>query len=436
MKPLFLLDKDTNLTVDLILKIIQIHETTEKPKLNKYYNYYKGNQAIMQKAVQDPTKPCNRIVTNYCYNIVNNYLGYITGIPVAYTSSNNIEEIQKILNYNDINSSDSELLKNALIFGKAFEMNYIDEDTQQRFKVLDSRECIPVYDNTINQNLLFFIRYYAANSLDEDAGYMVEVYTEDSIFRYQCNANYSNIHLIEVNPHFYNQVPVTVFSINSESESIFDKVITLQDAYNTLLSSEVDDFQAFCDAYLCLTGVDGTLDEDLQQMKENRTILLPQGAEANYLNKNISDTQIENLLSNIDDKIHLIANSPDFNKESFGTASGIAMKMKMLGMENTASAIVSNMTKALQKRIELICEILKLTDSNSTWRDINITFTRNLPVDELAKAQLINQYRGLVSDATLLANIPFVRDVQAELDKLAQQNTSLYNFEAGVIDGK
>ena len=36
----------------------------------------------MQKVATDIGKPCNRIVTNYCYNIVQNYLGYITGIDI------------------------------------------------------------------------------------------------------------------------------------------------------------------------------------------------------------------------------------------------------------------------------------------------------------------------------------------------------------------
>ena len=54
---------------------------------------------------------------------------------------------------------------------------------------------------------------------------------------------------IGTEPHPYGQVPVTVFSLNADEVPIFYKIMSLQDAYNTLLSSEVDDFEAFCDAY-------------------------------------------------------------------------------------------------------------------------------------------------------------------------------------------
>jgi len=66
--------------------------------------------------------------------------------------------------------------------------------------------------------------------------------------------------------------------------------MTLQDAYNKLLSAEVDDFESFADAYLVLKGMMGTDPEDLADMKRNRALLLDNDAEASYLTKNISDT--------------------------------------------------------------------------------------------------------------------------------------------------
>ena len=65
------------------------------------------------------------------------------------------------------------------------------------------------------------------------------------------------------------------------------------------------------------------------------------------------------------------------------------------------------------------------------WRDIEITFTRNLPVNTLEAAQIVNQLRGLVSDETLLSQIPFIRNATEELEKLKEQkeeNMSMYNF--------
>lgn len=426
-----------SLTFEKIITFIQKFVQYESPRLEKYFNYYEGNQAILRKMVNDPTKPCNRIVTNYCYTIVGNYQGYLTGQDITYTSPNDISAIVDILSYNDVRTEDSELLKQALIYGRSFEINYVDEDGKQRFKVLDTRQCIPVYDNTLNQNLLCVIRFYPIDQFDVSNGYNVDIYYTDRIEHYTMNTGFTTLRFTGEEQHFYHQVPVTIFSLNPEEKSIFDKIMGLQDAYNTLLSSEVDDFEVFCDAYLVLKNVTATAD-DVAEMKEKRVIVLPYAAQgvdpdASFLNKNISDTQIENMLTNIDEQIHKISNSPDFTDEAFGTSSGVAMKYKLLGFENTAGAIAANMTKALQKRLELICEILNLTSGEQMWRDVEITFTRNLPVDLAETANLVNILKGTVSDRTLLSLLPFVSDIDKELEMVEEsklRNMELYSFSS------
>lgn len=425
------INRNEELTTDKISRIVQSFEMTEKVKLQKYYDYFCGKQKILNKTYADSSKPCNHIVKNYCFSIVNNYQGYIAGIPVTYNSNDDITSLIDVFNYNDIKNADSALLRNALIYGVAFEICYIDEDTKQRFKAIDSRECIPVYDDTLNEELLYMIRYYQKPTWKTDAEnkYIIEVYTSDAIRRYESNFNFSSLVWLEDIPHYFNQVPFVEFRLNEEKESIFDKIISLQDAYNELLSSEVDDFQAFTDAYLVLKGT-GIDEEDAAQMRENRILMLDADDSAEYLTKSISDTQIENMLANINDSIHVIANSPDFNDEKFMATSGIAMRYKLVGFENTSSAIVANMTKAIQKRIELLYSIMGLIAGDS-FKDVQIKFTRNLPIDNTEILNTVNSLRGMLSDRTLISLLPFVSDVDAELEAIQTQkaaNMEMYAF--------
>ena len=62
---MFYLNKDTELTVDLLYKMISKFNLEVEPKLRKYKNYYDGLQAIMNKSYKDATKPCNKTVINY-----------------------------------------------------------------------------------------------------------------------------------------------------------------------------------------------------------------------------------------------------------------------------------------------------------------------------------------------------------------------------------
>lgn len=428
------INKNEALTVDIISRIIQSFELKEKVKLSKYFNYYEGKQNIINKSYKDTSKPCNKIVKNYCYSIVNNYEGYNVGIPITYNSNDDITALVDVFNYNDIKNADSVLLRNALIYGVAYEIVYIDEDAKQRFKAIDPRECIPVYDDTLEEELLYMIRYYKKPTWkNEEIKYIVEVYSESTVTKYESNGNFSSLSVVtEEQPHYFQQVPFVVFKLNNEQESIFDKVMSLQDAYNELLSSEVDDFQAFTDAYLVLKGT-GIDEEEAAAMRENRILMLDENDSAEYLTKSISDTQIENMLKNINDSIHVISNSPDFNDDKFMATSGIAMRYKLVGFENTSSAIVSNMTKAIQKRIELLYTVMGLI-SGDMYKDVQIKFTRNLPVDNTETINVINGLRGLVSDRTLISLLPFVSDVDAEMEAVAAQkaeNIDMYSFGGG-----
>jgi SPP1 family phage portal protein len=208
--------------------------------------------------------------------------------------------------------------------------------------------------------------------------------------------------------------------------------MSLQDAANELLSSEIDDYSAFCDAYLTLTGLDASSD-DILSMKENRVLILPEGASANWLTKNAVDAQVENILKRIHDSIYRIAACPDFSSESFvgGVSSGIAIRYRLTGMETRAAKICAEMKKALQRRVEIICGIASLKLGEEVYRDIQIEFKRNIPEDNTAIINMINTLKGTVSDATLLSQLDFIPDVNAELEAVEAQkkaNIEAYGF--------
>ena len=387
----------------------------------------------MKKQATDLGKPANKVVVNYCYNIVQNYRGYLTGVDIAYSSDKDIDQVFEVLNYNDVKQEDSNYLQDALVYGCAYEIAYIDEWGKHRFKTLDPKNVIPIYDDTLDQDLVYCIRFWSNKIADKDF-YIVEVYSQSEIKTYKSDMGFQTFELVKEEPHYFGMVPITVFELNNDRVSIFDQIMTLQDAYNKLLSAEVDDFESFADAYLVLKGMMGTDPADLADMKRNRALLLDNDAEASYLTKNISDTQIQNMLNNINDNIHKIANSPDFNSDKFMAQTGIAMRFKLVQFENASSAIEAEMRKALQRRIELICAIGNIKGDNLSFDDVKITFTRNLPTNLTETAQVVNSLRGLVSDQTLLSLLPFVEDSQAELDRLNQQkqmNMDMYSFTPG-----
>jgi SPP1 family phage portal protein len=272
---------------------------------------------------------------------------------------------------------------------------------------------------------------YKASDWDNTDLYKVDVYSDYNVRHYTMAGNQGYLQFVAEEPHYFSQCPANIFNLPDE-KSIFDCVMSLQDSANELLSAEIDDFSAFCDAYLTLIGVDADSD-DIAMMKENRVLVLPEGATAAWLTKSANDAQVENILKRIHESIYRIAACPDFSSESFvgGVSSGIAIKYRLTGMETRAGKIEAEMKKALQRRIEIICGIASLKLGEAVFRDVNIDFKRNIPEDVSATINLINSLKGSVSDATLLGQLPFIDDVNAELEALQEQklhNIEMYSF--------
>lgn len=430
---MFNLNRETELTPDLLYKMINKFNLNVLPKLQKYKNYYDGTQAILRKSYADASKPISRVVTNFCADIVSSYCGYIASPGyISYSSDNDIDSIMDCLRYNDYQDEDSDFLNDALIYGVAAELMYTDEQGQVRFRLIEPTSCFGVYDDSLTGDLMYFVRWYKANDWDDSDLYNVDVYSDTAIKHYQMHGTQGGLQFMSEEPHYFNQCPANIFYLDKDERSIFECIITLQDAYNELLSGEIDDFSAFCDAYLTLEGVDAE-EEDIASMKANRVLILPSGATADWLTKNASDTQIENILKRVHDNIYRIAKCPDFSSETFvgGVSSGVAIRYRLTGCETKAAAIESNMKKALQRRIELIAGVASLTLGEEVYRDIQITFKRNIPEDYTSIVNIVNALKGTVSDETLLSMIPQVTDVKAELDRVQEQkqkNMELYGF--------
>ena len=399
----------------------------------KLENYYNAKNEILSRTMRDTTKPNNKIANSYASYITDTLVGYFVGKPISYSGNdtNVLNELQMIFEYNDEADENAELAKNASIYGVAYELLYMNENVV-RFKSLDPKECIPIFDDTLDNNLLAFIRYYDNYDVVQDKTItIIEVITDKETVRYSTTSTLGNLTFIESYPHYFGMVPIAIYKNNEEESGDFEQVISLIDAYDKLESDSLNDFEYFVDAYLALYGFTADA-EDIAEMKENRVLLMDEGTSAEWLIKDTSDNNIENIKNRIDADIHKFAKCPNLaDKEFASNASGVAIKFKLLGTENKVAIKERKFKRGLQQRLELLANIKGVLANGFDWRSIDIIFTRNIPANDMDIANMVNTLSGIVSEETLLAQIPFVEDVVSEierLDKEKEKNKELNPF--------
>ena len=430
----FKLDKDTVITRELIQKLIKEH-SEERTRILKMKNYYNGlNEGIDKRIYTDINKPSNRLYSGYPSYITDNFVGYILGQPVTYKSDNEdlLEKLNLNFLYNDEIDNNTTLAQEQSICGYAYELLYIDEDSKVRFKSVDTEDMIVVYENTLEEKELFAIRYV----LDEDNKGTVYVYTKSNIEAYTIENNtLGNLIEEECQENYFIDVPICTYENNRQRIGDFEKVLSLIDAYDFANSDTANDFEYFTNALLVISGV--TMDEKDEEgrplnFKDNRVLnFVDNDGKAEYLIKNINDTALENYKNRINLDIHKFSNVIDISDKNFGNnLSGIAMKYKLLGMENIASIKESKFRKGLMKRIELLTHFLNLSiNSDFTYTEITPVFTRNIPSNDVETVEMIKQLYGMISDKTLLSQLPFIEDVQAELDAIQKQKEGTLDYQ-------
>ena len=372
--------------------------------------------------MRDKSKPNNKIANAYASYITDTLVGYFIGEPISYTSNDEtlLQDLTMIFEYNDEADENAELAKNASIYGVAYELLYLsEEDKMIRFKSLDPKEIIPVFDKSIEGNLLAVIRYYDDyDVVDDKTNTIVEIIDATHVRRYKLNTALS---LLEEYQHYFQMVPVAIFKNNEEERGDFENVISLIDAYDKMESDTLNDFEYFVDAYLALYGFTADAD-DVASMKENRILLMDEGTSAEWLIKQTSDVYVENMKNRLDADIHKFAKCPNMSDKEFASnASGVAIKFKLLGTENLVSIKERKFKRGLQQRLELMSMINGVLREAFDWRAIDIIFTRNVPSNDTDIANMVNTLRDIVSEETLLAQIPFVENVQDELERLKQE---------------
>ncbi len=412
-----------------ILKDLINDNRVESMRLAALYEEYKGEVSIKDRVLDDPLKVNNQLANDYRGQIIDSAVGYMFGNPISY----NINEegyskaeyerydniIQDFVTRNSIDDLDSKTGKLAAICGYSGRLLYIDKNGDERVISIPAWECIFV-DNGSTGEPQYALRHYTVE-VEDNYGTVertkIEFYDDTYVTTYLQNSG-GEYDLIEApKPHMFDGVPLVKFINNDELQGDFEKVSSLIDAYDLMLSDVQNEIEEFRNAYMIFEGA--TIDSDfLQAAKQTGAIELPEGAKASFLTKEIADTIIENQKKTLNENIYKFSSSVDFGENKFADASGESRKWKLLAMENKAITKERKFSAGLRQMFKVLATAWQKKGYNIDYLDIYWHFTRSLPVDLQHYTAVAKDLRGHISEKTRLSLLPFVDDVEFELEEM------------------
>ena len=314
------------------------------------------------------------------------------------------------------------------IYGVAYEYIYAKEDsTELDLKSLEPENTFIVYDDSIEQKPLFAVYYYTRyDEESKEKYYHADIFTKSYIYEFLINGD--KVTKSSPEPHFMGDIPVIEYQNNKYRIGDFEQQMSLVDAYNKVMSTRVNDKEQFVDAILALYGV--RLGENIEKTKEAITLLkedklleLPADARAEYIVRTLDETGAETLKQSIKQDIYSISHVPNLTDENFsGNSSGVALEMKLIGLEMLTKTKERYFRKALKKRLEIFCIRLGFNDILKDIEFITPKFSRGLPKNLLELSQIVANLKGIVSSEQLLSLLPFVEDPKSEIEKVLEEN--------------
>jgi len=419
---------DGRLTDDQIVEYIKFFSSTYFAENEKYY---KGeNPTITNRDSPDNTgeSPNNKVPVSYARKIINTVVGYMYKPGLIFYNSEKdkaLDELHKIFNLNNEPLKSAQIGKQASLYGAGYELHYTDEKSQSRFCKINEREIIPLYDYSIEPQLIAAIRFYNVKESDGEVT-KIHVYYPDTIHNCQMTKGGGGFKHIDETAHYYKQIPLVVYRNNEDEIGDFDTVKKLIDAYDVLMSDSLNEFDRFAWAYLILKGLTLETDDEAENIKLKKIFEVPIEGAVDFLTKDIPHDFIQFMSELIRKEIHKQTHVPDFldNAQTGDSLSGVAISKLLYDFEFIAATKEAYFKEGLQKRIELINAVLGIkSGKDAASGDVQIIMNRNIPQNDKENAEIYGMLDGKgFSRETLMGRFAnFVESPADELKKFEEE---------------
>lgn len=400
--------RDNGISPKLLYEIIQKHQPNalyNKSLYKRYMGILGGVPIFDRQPRYEEEKPINnKVNTDLMGVIVDFKVGYFAGKPISYgySSTEEAEEttggeqavdkaakaVSDFVTRNNMYGVDQSTTKNAAIYGYSGRLFYVDREGNERVRAIHGYETIILSDTDISEPE-YAIRYYRTQDIYKTPYWIVEFFDNKNITTYE--GELLSLKQKEVKPHFFDYCPLQGIANNDECLGDAEKALAQIDAYDQILSDNVNEVEAFAHAYLIFEGL--RIDkETIEQGQQSGAFVFPatgtQQGKAYYLTKNINDAFTEHNLQRIEDNIYHTTCTPNLKDETFGTASGEALKFKLHGLETKCGSFQAQVMKAMQYMWKVLASYWAKKGIKVDPLQCTADFKRNFPQNDLTNAQV------------------------------------------------
>lgn len=426
------------MTGDEIKLIIDQFQESEKYKaMIAGENYYIGNNDIKKRKFFFYSLNDVKTVDEYRSNIKvpSNFLVPIIDHKTSYCFAQDvtIEDFDMSI---DINEELMFVAEEAAKTSIGWLYLYIDNQKNLKSKTMESKTIIPLYDNSIEKNLVGLIRFYDLGD-DEYAEYWED--NQFSVF-WMDKGTYK---LEKVENHIWGMIPFIPFKNNRQERTDLSNIKDLIDAYDIILSDFNNNFIDFQEVILLLKNYAENVAtpeaaiEVMNWLKKYKIINVKADGGFEIIAKEVPYQARKELITLLRKLIYETAQAVDLDELKGGSLTNVVIKAYFVFFDLKCNKMLKEAKKFIKK-------IMEFSNIYNSLRNLpiysigasTITFNKSVIINESELISSLVLLDGSISKKTFLSQIPFITDVEQELKQLDEDllNYGNNDLTGGVND--
>lgn len=427
--------------------------------------YYVGNHDILNRermAIGQDGKleavenlPNNKIIDNQYSKLVNQKVSYLLGKPLTFTTENDTynKVLGDVLDRKFLRTM-KQIAEDSLNCGIGWMLVHYDENGEIQLKRINPIELIPGWKDAAHTILDYAIRLYPVIECEgnnEKIGWRVEVFDRDGIhyFEYEgtlkpCEPYFEHYFTRDEQGYGWDKIPLVAFKYNSKEIPLINRVKSLQDGLNVMLSDFENNMQEDSrNTILVLQNYDG---ENLGEFRRN---LSTYGAvkirSTSETHGGVSTLKIDVNPENYRVILSLLKNAIIENGFGYDAKdermSGNPNQMNIQSMYSDIDLDAGIMEAEFQASLEQLLWFINAHLANTGQGDfegekVQFIFNRDILINEGESISNLRNSVGILSSETLIAQHPWVDNPREELERIKAERTAQQNEYMNAFGGE
>lgn len=314
-------------------------------------------------------------------------------------------------------------------------------NNELKFKRFKPYEIKVYYKDDEKEEIDFFFRHFVDKvykGTSKDYVEKVEVFTKEGIKHYifQSGRLYpdttkeDDFYITTDDGQAYNwdRIPLIVFKYNEEQQILFERIKELQDSINVILSNFQNCMEEDTrNTILIIENYDG---ENLGEFRQNLAtygavkVRSSEGGKGDvrslYIDVNADNYKV--ILEELRKALIKGMKSVDVDELKSGTPNQMNIQSMFTDIDQDANSMETEIQDSMDDLLWFVDMDLSLKGKGDfREEEVRLEFNRDLMSDETSIIDNVVKLVGLVSDETLLAQIPFIDDPAKEAERYKKQ---------------